>query len=59
MYSGRKFFIYRHDDSRFGRKWAIAENSKHGIKWFDIYFTEQEAKTAAKFYGLELDETEE
>lgn len=48
------FYIDQHGDKSIARSWAILEMTKYGPKQFDIYFTKEQAETAAKHYGLTI-----
>ena len=50
-----KFYIDLHgSEHTIYRPWAILEMTKYGPKCFDIYFTKEQAETAAKHYGLTI-----
>ena len=50
-----KFYIDLHGSKHtIYRPWAILEMTKYGPKCFDIYFTKEQAETAAKHYGLTI-----
>lgn len=52
-----KFYIGLHNQKHTVlRPWAILEVTKYGPKQFDIYFTKEQAETAAKLYGLTISE---
>ena len=49
------FYIELHGNNLTNsRPWAILEMTKYGPKQFDIYFTKEQAETAAKHYGLTI-----
>lgn len=50
-----EFYIDLHNSKHTNfRPWAILEMTKWGPKQFDIYFTKEDAETAAKVYGLTI-----
>lgn len=50
-----KFYIDKHDMKYVSyRPWAILEPTKYGPKVFDIFYTKEQAETAAKCHGLTI-----
>lgn len=50
-----EFYIDLHGNKHtVHRPWAILEMTKYGPRQFDIYFTKEQAETAAKHYGLKI-----
>ena len=49
------FYIDLHNQKHtVSRPWAILEMTKWGPKQFDIYFTKEQAESAAKLHGLTI-----
>mgnify|MGYP006276464429 FL=1 len=51
-----EYAIGLHGIKYIGRPWAIMEQTKYGLKLFDVYFTKEQAESVAKFYDFNVKE---